>query len=80
MTRTEALEWIANLFEEAVEVIKPETSRQDIPGWDSLGMLTLMAALDEKFNIVMSEKELEDLNKIDDILDVIRRHGKLDYA
>ena len=78
MTIPEALEWIANLFEEAVEKIKPETSRQDIPAWDSLGMLTLMAALDQKFDIVMSEKEIEELSKIDDILALIRRHGKLE--
>lgn len=78
MTLSEALEWIANLFEEAVEKIKPETTRDEIDAWDSLGVLTLIAALDEKFNIVMTEKEIEELKKVNDILDILRRNGKLE--
>jgi len=78
MTLLEALEWIANLFEEAVEKIKPETTRDEIDAWDSLGVLTLIAALDEKFNIVMTEKEIEELKKVNDILDILRRNGKLE--
>jgi acyl carrier protein len=78
MTVSEALEWIANLFEESVENIKPETTRDEIDAWDSLGVLTLIAALDEKFNILMTEKEIDGLKKVNDILDLLRRNGKLE--
>ena len=78
MTLSEALEWIANLFEEAVEKIKPETAREEIDAWDSLGVLTLIAALDEKFNILMTEKEIGELKKVNDILDILRKNGKLE--
>ena len=77
MTQEELLQWIAELFEDTVENIKPETKREDIAAWDSLGVLTLMAGLDEKFGIVLSENEISSLKKVDDILNVLRRNGKL---
>ena len=77
MTTDEALEWIAELFEEPVENITPETPRVDIPAWDSLGILTLMARLDEDFEILLEEEEVQELRSVNDILEALRRYGKL---
>lgn len=77
MTETEAFTWIANLFEEPVDTIQPDTPREDIPSWDSLGILTLMAGLDEDFDIQLSDEEIQGLGKIEHILDVLRRNGHL---
>ena len=77
MNTDEALEWIAELFEESVESILPETPRDEIPAWDSLGILTLMARLDEDFEILLEEEEVQELRGVNDILDALRRHGKL---
>jgi acyl carrier protein len=77
-TKQEALKWIANLFEEDDDLIKPETKRDDIPAWDSLGMLTLMAGLNDTFDIVMSDQELQEFRTVEDILQVLRKRGKLD--
>ena len=77
MTTDEALEWIAELFEESVENITPETPRVDIPAWDSLGILTLMARLDEDFEILLEEEEVQELRSVNDILEALRRYGKL---
>jgi acyl carrier protein len=78
MNTDEALEWIAELFEEAVENIKSETPRDEIPAWDSLGILTLMARLDEDFEILLEEEEVQELRSVGDILDALKRHEKLD--
>lgn len=78
MNTDEALEWIAELFEEPVENFRPETPRDEIPAWDSLGILTLMARLDEDFEILLEEEEVQELRSIGDILDALRRHEKLD--
>jgi acyl carrier protein len=78
MTLEESLQWIADLFEYPVENITPETTRNEIEAWDSLGILTLLAGLNEHFDVVLSESELQGLGKVDDILDVFRRNGKLD--
>jgi len=78
MKLEEALMWIADLFEESVEDINPETLKEDIPAWDSLGVLTLMAELDENFGILLTDEEMQKLQKVNDIFDILRRDGRLD--
>jgi len=77
MNMDEALAWIADLFEEPVENIQPETLREDIPAWDSLGVLALMASLDEDFGILLTDEEMQELQKVNDIFDLLRNNGKM---
>jgi acyl carrier protein len=77
MNQEEALKWIAELFEESVDNIKPETPRDEIPMWDSLGVLTLMAEVDEKFGLVLSDEDMKTMNKVGDILQVLEKNGKI---
>ena len=77
MTQAEALAWVAEIFQEAPEKLRIETPRQDIAMWDSLGVLTLMAELDEKFDLVVSDQEMRSMTKVGDILSLLRQNGKL---
>jgi len=77
MTSVEALRWIENVFEESPEGINPDTPRVDIPAWDSLGVLTLMAGFDQQFNIMLSDDEIKTMTKVNDILDILRKNGKV---
>jgi acyl carrier protein len=74
MNTQEALNWMAEIFEEPAGRLTATTPRPDIPGWDSLGTLSLLAALDERFDIHLSEQDIEGLNGIKDIVDLLRRH------
>ena len=49
MNEKEVLTWIAELFEEPLDNIRPDTSRDDIDAWDSLGVLNLMGGSRRKF-------------------------------
>ena len=75
-TQEEALKWIGEMFEQT-DLLTPDILRDDIPVWDSLGTLTLMAGMDEKFGIMLSDAELRAMTKVDDILAVLRREGNL---
>ena len=77
MTPDEALAWLAGVFEEPPGSLRPGTPRDEVRGWDSLGVLTLMADLDEKFDIRVSEKEMAAMTTVQDILDLLNRSGKL---
>ena len=77
MTEGEALKWLAELFEERPETMPRGTPRTAIPAWDSLGVLTLIAALDEEFGVPVSDAEIQRLETVDDVLDVLRKNGKL---
>ena len=52
--------------------------RNEIPGWDSLGTLSLIAALDERFDIHLSEQDIEGMQNVNDIFEILRRHGALE--
>jgi acyl carrier protein len=73
----EALAWVADLFETPVEAIQPETKKEEIEAWDSLGVLNLMARLDEEFQILLTEEEIQELKSVGDILNLLRRHNQL---
>ena len=77
MTQQEAVEWIAKLFEVSPDRLTPDTLRDDIPAWDSLGVLTLMASLDSDHGIVLTDDDVQAIKRVGDILDVMRRNGKL---
>jgi acyl carrier protein len=77
MTKQEALEWIAKLFEEKPDRLTPDTTRDDIQAWDSLGVLTLMADLDSQFGIQLSDEEVQGMKSVNDILEILHRKGTL---
>jgi acyl carrier protein len=77
MTTQEATTWIAILFQESVESLTPETPRDAVPAWDSLGELTMMADMDEKFGIVLTDSQLRAMTRVDDILQVLRNNGQI---
>jgi len=77
MTQEEALKWFADLFGLPASSITPETTRDKILTWDSLGVLTLMASLDETFNIVTDDASMSAMQSVGDVLNLLRKHGKL---
>ncbi|MFM1945475.1 MAG: hypothetical protein RI897_4457 [Verrucomicrobiota bacterium] len=77
MNEAEALRWIAELFEEAPENVRADTPRSDIATWDSLGVLTLMADLNERFDIIMTAEQIGGMASVADLLEVLRSNGKL---
>lgn len=77
MNENEALIWIADIFQEHVENISLDTPRDNIPGWDSLGILSLMAEMDETFDILLEDKDLENLKTVNDLIELLRLNGKI---
>jgi acyl carrier protein len=77
MTQADALKWVAEVFEESPERITPEISRNQIASWDSLGVLSLMAGLNQSFEIVLSNEEIAGIQSVGDILNVLQKNGKL---
>lgn len=61
-------EKLIELFKEALEIDDRELAIDDrfreYPEWDSLGQLSLIAALDEKFGIVIENSAFESIDTI----------------
>lgn len=78
MNLSEAISWIADVFQENPDSLKPETEQNDIPGWDSMGVLSLMAGLDNDFDILISPDDMQNVNKVEDILSILKDNGKME--
>ena len=75
MTEPEAMDWIGALFQEKPGSLKRDTKRADVEAWDSLGVLLLMSALDNDFGITLSDEQLGKIDKVGDVIDVLRQRG-----
>ena len=71
---SEILTWVSEVFETPIENIRPETKRDEIAAWDSLGILTLMARMDEDFHVLLTEDEIQQMRSVADIIAVLRKH------
>lgn len=69
--------WLEELFEAPENTISAESIRDNIEGWDSLGTLTLMAELDQRFEIALTEETLEDFTSVAAVIDLIQKKGLL---
>jgi acyl carrier protein len=75
VTRTELCGWLAGVFQEDAASITFDRARATIPTWDSMGTLLLIAELDDKLKVTLSEDELKGLTSIGDIAAVLARKG-----
>ncbi len=53
VTTAAALQMLADAVMEDVASLEPGRLREEIPGWDSMGALMLMAELDEHLGLVL---------------------------
>lgn len=72
-----ALEKLNAVFQEVFSndtiQIKPETTANDIEGWDSFSHITLIVAIETRFNIKFSQKELLSFKNVGDLLNCIEK-------
>ena len=51
------------------------TSRKDVPKWDSLQHVALVAAIEQQFGISLSMDEMVEIRSVKDIGNILDRHG-----
>jgi len=56
--------------------IKPETTANDVDGWDSFSHVTLIVAIETRFNIKFSLKEVMSFKNVGDLIKSIEQKIK----
>jgi acyl carrier protein len=77
LTTQEALEMMAEAFDEPIENLQPDTPRDSIPGWDSMGALMLIAELDERLGLELKAEVSREMKTVQHVLDFLAAHGAL---
>jgi acyl carrier protein len=65
-------ELFREIFEDESLVIGPETTADDIEGWDSLKMIKIVIAVMEQFKITIRTREIEGLTSVGDLVAIIQ--------
>ena len=64
---------IAELFQCEVAELTDETGPGDLPGWDSLGHVALMARIQERFGRHVPVEDAIDVESIADLVSILQR-------
>jgi acyl carrier protein len=60
------------VFDDDTLSVTEDRQREDFPGWDSLGHIRLVSALEETFGVSFSIEEIEAMTSIGRILEALR--------
>lgn len=72
--RSEVKSLFASVFNYTGD-ISLATSRKDVPKWDSLQHVALVAAIEQQFGISLSMDEMVEIRSVKDIGNILDRHG-----
>ena len=69
---------LTGIFREQLEkpdlVIAPGMTQDDVPGWDSTGMVAIVMTVEEQFGIEFGPKELKEIHRVGDLAALIKKH------
>ncbi len=68
---TDLADVMRDVFDDDSISISPETTAQDIPGWDSQAHVMLIVAAEQRFGIRFRTAEFEALHNVGDFVDLI---------
>lgn len=75
MTQAEILTQLTELFRDVFDdpalVLTPETTAQDVPGWDSMAHITIVVEAEQRFGIKFRTSEVEVLHNVGDFAALI---------
>ena len=66
-------EIMVNVFDEDDLTVTRDTSADDVEDWDSLSHIRLMVAVEREFGVKFTNAEIEQLQKVGDLIDLIDR-------
>jgi acyl carrier protein len=51
--------------------LRPEMTAKDVEGWDSFRQIEIIMAVEERFGIKMSTRELDNLRSVGDLMSLV---------
>jgi acyl carrier protein len=68
---------LTNIFREIFDddslILRPQLTAADIKDWDSLKQIDILIAVQERFRLKVSSRDLDGLACVGDLVDVIQR-------
>ena len=71
MKKSEFLELLASILNEDPQAVKPETELESLGGWDSTGLLGVMATFDSEFGVVADVDPIRNCKTVQDLMNIV---------
>jgi len=68
---------VAEVFEADAAQINDETNLRSLPAFDSVNVLSLMIALDERMGVRLSPEQAASLQQMKELVQIAREQGRL---
>jgi acyl carrier protein len=68
----------AELFKLAPEQVRDSLTPEDVKGWDSLGHLSLVEALERTFDVSFADGDLTEMDSVGRIKEILRLRGAVE--
>lgn len=78
MTETDMMVMISEALLVDPSQITVNSQKDEIPEWDSMGLMSIMAMIDDEFQITLSMEEAEAWNAVSDIILLLKKLGKIE--
>ena len=69
-------ELLREVFDDPELAVTPQTSAKDVQGWDSMKQVMILLAVEEKFEIELSTREMDRLRNVGDLVAAIASHAR----
>jgi len=80
MDKTTALRQVEEIFRDILDddeiVLTPETTADDVEGWDSLSHIQLIVAIEKRFKIKFTAREIMSWQNVGEMIDGIIAKGQ----
>lgn len=65
---------LEDLFELAGGSINPQDNFKEYDEWDSLALLSLMAMLEDEYNMTIPREEFQKINTVEELYNFVKSH------
>jgi acyl carrier protein len=69
----ELTEIFREVFDDDSLILRPQSTAADIEGWDSLKQIDILIAVQERFRLKVSSRDLDGLASVGALVEVIQR-------
>jgi acyl carrier protein len=67
---------LREVFADDAQTIGPDTTSADIPGWDSMKMITIILAVEQRFNITLHNRDINKLRCVGDLIAMVEQKSR----
>lgn len=76
MTDAEIYDGLTGLFHDVFNddsiVLTPQTTADQVAGWDSVKMVTIILGVEQRFDVKLRSREVDKLKNVGDLADLVR--------